>query len=63
MISIGRRERSVMASPRYTATDATAYERLIGRRSRLRADEPLAVAGFAPGDRLPAVTIEGKGLP
>ena len=36
----------------YTATDATAYERLMGRWSGLLADGLIAVAGIEPGDRV-----------
>jgi ubiquinone/menaquinone biosynthesis C-methylase UbiE len=37
---------------RYTANDAEAYERLMGRWSPLLADELIAWAGVAPGDRV-----------
>ena len=40
-----------MAS-RYTATDAAAYQRLMGRWSRRLADQLIAFAGIAPGDRV-----------
>jgi SAM-dependent methyltransferase len=37
---------------RYTATDAEAYERLMGRWSPLLADELIAWAGIEPGERV-----------
>ena len=40
-----------MAS-RYTANDAAAYERLMGRWSGRLADQLIAFAGLAPGDRV-----------
>jgi ubiquinone/menaquinone biosynthesis C-methylase UbiE len=46
---------SVMFPPMtstYTATDPEAYERLMGRWSRLLADEFLAFVGIAQGDRV-----------
>jgi SAM-dependent methyltransferase len=36
----------------YSATDARAYERLMGRWSRLLAEELLGFAGLAPGERV-----------
>ncbi len=40
------------ASSRYTATDAAAYERLMGRWSPLLAQQLIAFAGLAPGARI-----------
>jgi len=39
-------------SSTYTATDADAYERLMGRWSRLLAEDFLAFAGIAPAERV-----------
>jgi ubiquinone/menaquinone biosynthesis C-methylase UbiE len=36
----------------YTATDAAAYERLMGRWSRELAEQFIAFAGIADGDRI-----------